>query len=338
MSALISVIIPAYNSEKCIGKCIESIQASLYENLEIIVVNDGSKDNTLEVVKSYAESDGRIVVVDKANGGVSSARNAGLDRASGEYISFIDSDDYVSEDFYSKLIKPCLDGADVSSCKYEMVDLGGNSVSKENIGLTEAVEITPKQIAADYFTYLDYGIINFACGKLFRRNVVGDVRFSTTLKWGEDGSFNLDVFRKMNRLAYVPKTMYFYVIYPGQTTSKRMPGYADMMVQHIGDIDRYIKEYGGYENECVRAGMGRTFLAVIKNTSEHCLTAKEYRRDFYKLKQQEWARYLTDAKKMTFRWRLAYFFVKCNMPVGLYLMTKIYSKISKIKREKEGKS
>ena len=130
MPHLISVIIPAYNAEKYIGKCIESIQNSDYTDLEIIIVNDGSKDNTLGIINSYAKADSRIVVVDKKNGGVSSARNLGLDRATGEYVAFIDSDDYVSENYFSNMLECCEAGADIACCRYQMVDEQGNPLAQ----------------------------------------------------------------------------------------------------------------------------------------------------------------------------------------------------------------
>ena len=105
MSALISVVVPVYNAEKYLDKCIQSIINQKYSNLEIILVDDGSKDNSLELCKKYAESDKRIKVIHKENEGVSTARNSGIEVASGDFIAFIDSDDYIDENMYFNMMQ-----------------------------------------------------------------------------------------------------------------------------------------------------------------------------------------------------------------------------------------
>ncbi len=101
---LISVIVPIYNTEKYLKKCIDSIISQTYTNLQIILVNDGSPDNSIEICNEYAKKDARIVIVNKQNGGLSSARNAGLGVATGHYVVFVDSDDYIKEDALDKMM------------------------------------------------------------------------------------------------------------------------------------------------------------------------------------------------------------------------------------------
>ena len=100
---LISVIVPVYNVEKYIGKCLESICCQTYSNLEIIVVNDGSTDNSRQIVLQWTEKDKRIVFLEQQNSGVSVARNLGIEKAHGEYIAFVDSDDYIADNMYMEL-------------------------------------------------------------------------------------------------------------------------------------------------------------------------------------------------------------------------------------------
>ena len=100
---LISIIVPVYNVEKYVSRCIESLISQTYSNIQIIVVNDGTKDHSREIVKQYQKNDSRIELYDKVNGGLSDARNYALNYVRGEYICFVDSDDYVSSDYVKKL-------------------------------------------------------------------------------------------------------------------------------------------------------------------------------------------------------------------------------------------
>ena len=117
MNSLISVIVPIYNVEKYLDRCVESIINQTYKNLEIILVDDGSPDNCTQMCDDYAKKDSRIRVVHKENGGLSDARNAGMEVATGEYVSFIDSDDYISLDFYETLFQTMIDNdSDIVEC------------------------------------------------------------------------------------------------------------------------------------------------------------------------------------------------------------------------------
>lgn len=104
MSSLVSVIIPIYNTARYLPRCLDSILNNDYKNLEIICINDGSTDNCLEILKEYENKDDRILLIDVPNGGVSKARNLGLDYATGDYICFIDSDDWIHRQFFSALL------------------------------------------------------------------------------------------------------------------------------------------------------------------------------------------------------------------------------------------
>lgn len=119
---LVSVIIPAYNIEKYIGRCLDSVLSQIYENLEIIIVDDGSSDGTGKILDDYEKRDSRIKVIHKENGGVSSARNKGLDMAVGDYIGFVDGDDIIAPEMYETLVKLLEEeDADIAHCGYQMV-------------------------------------------------------------------------------------------------------------------------------------------------------------------------------------------------------------------------
>ena len=125
----ISVIVPVYNVEKYIRQCLESIINQTYKNLEIIIVNDGTRDNSMKIVEEYL-SDERIKVINKENGGLASARNRGIEEVTGEYISFVDSDDYLKTSMYEILIKN-LSNEDIVVFNYARVDDKTNKIQRE---------------------------------------------------------------------------------------------------------------------------------------------------------------------------------------------------------------
>jgi len=119
MNELISIIVPIYNVEIYLEKCLNSIINQTYKNIEILLINDGSSDNSLRICKKYQKKDKRIVLINKKNGGLSSARNAGIDKASGNYLLFIDSDDYIEIDMIEKLYNNIKsNNADISICNF----------------------------------------------------------------------------------------------------------------------------------------------------------------------------------------------------------------------------
>ena len=128
MNVLLSVIIPVYNLEKYIDKCLDSLLVQTYSNLEIIVVNDGSTDKSLSILNEYKKKDSRIQIIDKQNEGVSKARLDGMKRATGQYIGFVDGDDIVEEDMFELLMNNAIKyNADISHCGYSMDFPNGHS-------------------------------------------------------------------------------------------------------------------------------------------------------------------------------------------------------------------
>ena len=128
---LISIIVPVYKVEKYLQECVTSIQNQTYRNLEIILVDDGSPDKSGKLCNEYAKRDSRIKVIHKVNGGLSSARNAGLKIAKGEYIGFVDSDDYIRKNMYEKLLDACIQNkTEIAACNYNYV-INGNE-KKDN--------------------------------------------------------------------------------------------------------------------------------------------------------------------------------------------------------------
>lgn len=207
--ALISVIVAVYNIEEYLPRCIESILAQTYRHLEIILVDDGSTDGSGAICDDYAARDARIQVIHKQNGGLSDARNAGLDIAKGEYIGFVDGDDWIEPDMYYAMYEACVAaGAQLAACRYKQITKSGiidasagNSVS---LSKTEALEI---YVCGDE----RYQIYNSVWSKLFARTLIQDMRFPVG-KNSEDIMFTTRAFCRMERLAYLDKAYYNYVL------------------------------------------------------------------------------------------------------------------------------
>ena len=206
MDSLISVIVPIYNVEKYLDRCVESIINQTYKNLEIILVDDGSPDNCPKMCDDYAKKDSRIKVVHKENGGLSDARNAGMKVATGEYVSFIDSDDYISLDFYETLLETMVDNdSDIVECGvvkfYE-----DNNFDEYNDDLKvtnyETVDALDGLISENPFK-------QHVWNKLYKSSVALDIPYAVG-KLNEDEFWTYQVFGKAKKVTRINQTMYYY--------------------------------------------------------------------------------------------------------------------------------
>lgn len=204
---LISIIVAVYNVEVYLEKCLNSIINQTYGNIEIILINDGSTDNSGKICDKYAKIDERVVVIHKENGGVSSARNAGLKVAKGNFVGFVDPDDWIAEDMYEKLyleIKKF--NANISVCKFKRVMDRKNFIKRKNC----FDAITLNSIDSMYFMLTS--IEGYGCAvwnKLYRKNLL--INFNENLSNGEDLLFNFNIFfHEDNFTVLVKEEMYFY--------------------------------------------------------------------------------------------------------------------------------
>lgn len=206
---LISIIVPVYNMEQYLERCMNSIWQQTYTNLEIILVDDGSTDQSPQMCDEYARKDTRIKVVHKQNGGLSDARNAGLAIASGAYIGYVDSDDWIEPDMYEKMHEACIEhDAQVAICRYAQVYKdhtvqGGNG----KVTAFDKEELLRIYIGG----HDDYIIYNSVWSKLFARELVDGVQFPKG-KNSEDIMYTTKAFCKANRGVYIDTCLYDYVL------------------------------------------------------------------------------------------------------------------------------
>lgn len=209
---LISVIVPVYNVEKYLKRCVDSVVNQTYRNLEIILVDDGSPDSSGAMCDDFAKSDSRIKVIHKANGGLSSARNIGIDTSTGEYITFIDSDDWIEpetyEFLYKKIVEYSADVADVDSRVVSDEKPFDKKTGKDTV-------LEENEILKDYFMSDRYSV----CRKLYKRNVIADIRFPVG-KVNEDICTNYLFLENAHRLVKSDVIMYHYFKNPDSITGE----------------------------------------------------------------------------------------------------------------------
>lgn len=212
-SNLISVVVPVYNLENELSRCLESILAQTYTDIEIIVVDDGSKDRSADVMRHYAELDGRVKLIFQANGGVTSARLRGVEEALGDWIGFVDGDDEIAPDMYERLLRNALKyDAEISHCGYQMIFTDGRVSYFHNTGyFAKQDKITAlRELLSG--SRIEPGL----CNKLFRKNLLHsllhDKVMPMDIKINEDLLMNYYLFSRAEQTVFDDWCPYHYVV------------------------------------------------------------------------------------------------------------------------------
>ena len=235
---LVSVIVPVYNAQQQIARCVESIRRQSYTNLEILLLNDGSRDVSLEVCQMYARVDPRILIVDKNNSGVSSTRNIGLRLAKGEYLQFVDSDDYLTEEATRLMVEAA------QRSQADMVIAPYYRMLYQDLAQEEKPRrfFSKKAPICEVYSFLKPGVYDkktfarhlmdqpasFYYGvlwnKLYRRQIVADhdIFCDTDLDWSEDFLFNLEYIRYAERFCSIETPVYYYMKTPGSLCATKI--------------------------------------------------------------------------------------------------------------------
>lgn len=252
---LISVIVPVYNIEDYIEKCIESLINQTYSNLEIILVNDGSTDESGDICERYAKQDVRIVVLHKQNGGLSDARNYAMDKAKGELIAFVDGDDWIHPQMYELMyVTMKLKNADIVTCSFEQHDEGfaEKHYRQENLDIKL---LTGGEALCDIETPLVV-----AWNKLYRREIIADIRYPKG-KLHEDEYVIHRIFYKCARIAVIDRPLYFYTIREGSIVSL-------MTTQRI---DNSLEAFRDRVDFSYDMGWNEVMPAVLKRYCDYCI-------------------------------------------------------------------
>ena len=222
---LISVIVPIYNVENYLRMCLDSIQNQTYKNFECLLINDGSPDNSAEICREYAAKDSRFRYFEKENGGVSSARNLGMKCANGDYITFVDPDDWLDPDYleilYLKMMEYDADVAiatyktySVSDCCYYFHVLDQDYYEKIYTGDELLAELPYRESFDSTF--------NVSWGKLFKRSLLYSLVFNEQRVMGEDLEFNFKVFLRLNKYLYIHKPLYNFRQHNSSTRARTL--------------------------------------------------------------------------------------------------------------------
>lgn len=244
----ISVIVPVYNVEEYLSRCVDSILAQTHSNLEVILVDDGAKDASGVICDGYAAKDPRVKVIHKKNGGLSSARNRGLEAAGGEYIAFVDSDDWIEPDAYDHLLH-IMDKYDVKLVCGGRYDVDGDTGEK-TVGLCPAREeaISAEELAGRIFLW--DGCDSSACDKLYHRSLLENFRYPEG-KVCEDVPVTYRIVLAAERVAVSDKPFYNYFHRSGSiSTAAAITEKTFHFSRHTEEIYPYIRQhYPAIENQ-----------------------------------------------------------------------------------------
>ena len=220
MKPLVSIIVPVYNGERQIERCVKSLIEQSYENIEIIILNDGSVDHTMQILNKYKSLDDRIIVVDKPNSGVSDTRNIGLKQAKGEYVQFVDADDWLPNDATKQLVYGMQQNCEMVICDYNRV-VDNNIIVKGHIpeeGPISRTEFALYMMKAPANYY--YGVL---WNKMFRMDIIRkyELDFPIEIDWCEDLRFNLEYLQYVKQVYVLQKPLYYYVLTKGSLAQSR---------------------------------------------------------------------------------------------------------------------
>lgn len=248
---MISIIIPVYNTEKYLRRCLDSIVAQTYKDFECILVDDGSTDGSVKLCDEYVAKDNRFKDYHNQNGGPSKERNFGLEHSKGEYVLFIDSDDWLEKDAldnYANAINEY--HSDIIKSGYEI-----DYPNKKTTRFCVDKVIIPNNKDDLFLNVEKSGYTGFIWNATFKRSAIGDLRFSENIKWCEDQLFSLEMFNRCNSIVLIPHITYHYMVDQGESLSNVKDA------QLVFDVAQK-----GFELKYELAGKSKEGLAIMKKS------------------------------------------------------------------------
>lgn len=290
---LISVIVPIYNVEDYIRQCFDSLLHQTYQNFEVLMINDGSPDNSASICQEYAARDSRFRYFEKENGGISTAVNLGIEHSQGEYVTLMDPDDWADNDYLEVLYNAIVqEGADVSISSYKRFDMSNNSFyfhaftkeyGKKVFTNKEFLESLPDLVASDYSFFI-------TASKLVRKEMIGLIRFNADTKLAMDMEFWYKVYLEVNKVVFVNRDTYTYRIHSTSAANNltveklkssmqhrlafiailaargiNIESYVQDYIRHLYDVMAVIENQGLEADETLRWIREMMYLLTFKN-------------------------------------------------------------------------
>ena len=257
----ISVVIPVYNVEKYVGKCLSSLLEQTYRDFEVIAVNDGSTDSSPEILRHFEARDSRVHVIDQSNGGMSQARNTGMEVASGEYIAFVDSDDFVASTYLEELYDACIQNdADISCCYYYYHYVENDFMFEYPFrckGIFNRTQAMDKLLR-------DVQIQSLVWNKLYRRSLFTDYRITFPTMCFEDMAVAHRIFQNASRVVVLDRPLYYYNQHSLSTLATINANKINDFIRAIAIVRVSLEKNGLYEK------YKKSYLALTRKTCNCC--------------------------------------------------------------------
>ncbi len=281
MKEKISIIIPIYNAEKNIKKCIESIICQTYDNIEIICINDGSTDKSTQIIENYQHKDTRITLINKENSGVSDTRNTGIKKSSGKYIMFIDADDYISKDYIEKMYEVIQKyNCDLLISGYTEVRDGKNKNKKFSKCREKELNITYPQYLEDY---LLTNFFNSCWKQLINKKIItkNNIQFSSDIKYGEDMLFSFECYKYSSKTYYIDNCGYNYYINSESVMQRKS---IEALLQYLKD-NRQVSDIILNNNTLSKSDQAKLKYKTLKTTNDIFSKLIEYNYSYKECKE-----------------------------------------------------
>ncbi|MEI4801755.1 glycosyltransferase [Bacillus sp. FJAT-51639] len=355
MKPKVSVIVPIYNVEQYVSRCLDSLLSQNFSDIEIIAVNDGSTDGSAKILNDYAKKDSRIMVIEKENGGVSSARNEGIRAANGEYIGFVDPDDWVDKDMYESMYNSAVDEkADIVMCTYTR-EFGSHSKIKE-FNLPEKVcyhnEEVQLKVMRRLVGPLNEEIANpelldawgTVWSKLYRSDILkeNNIEFVdlSTIGTNEDSLFNIYAFYYAKTFVFINKPYYHYWrVNTTSVTSSYKPSLMNQWFHLYSVIENFLDDknmgkdfYIALNNRICLSTLGLGLNTISKENKVSALMKISKLHSILKDKRIKQSFRQFEMKYFSVAWRAFYFCAKFRFTLGFYFILVAIDKLRKIVR------
>jgi len=276
MSCKLSIIVPVYKVEPYINKCVDSILAQTLTDFELILVNDGSPDNCGEICDMYAKQDSRVKVIHKENGGQASARNMALDIAIGDYIGFVDSDDWIEPDMYELLYNMCIQyKCDIANCT-------STTHYKDKTFINESYSLTIHNRSQAMKTMLEGKLYDeVVWTKLIKRDLIEDLRFPEGVMY-EDTAFTYKVINKSNRVCCIGAPKYHYIKRENSTMDRAIKSKSIDAVLIYDEIYKFIKDFHPELKQLVTLKLANSAMSILNIISLNP-NRDQYTKEYYKV-------------------------------------------------------